>query len=56
MPAWMCEAHHPLPGSEGGQTNRDGIWLCPHHHRRAHDTRYDMSYLPNGKVQFHLRR
>ncbi len=55
MPASMCEAHHPLPWSKGGPTNRDGIWLCPTHHRRAHDTRYDTTHHPNGKVTFHRR-
>ncbi|MDQ4052864.1 MAG: hypothetical protein M3237_09200, partial [Actinomycetota bacterium] len=25
------------------------------HHRRARDTRYDMTYLPQGKVGFHRR-
>jgi hypothetical protein len=55
MPASLCEAHHPLPWSQGGQTNRDGIWLCPHHHRRAHDSRYDMTHLAGGKVSFHRR-
>jgi hypothetical protein len=56
MPAWLCEAHHPLPWSQGGGTNRDGVWLCPHHHRRAHDSRYDITHHPEGKVSFHLRR
>ena len=55
MPAWLCEAHHPLPWSKGGQTNRDGVWLCPSHHRRAHDTRYDMTTHHTGKVAFHRR-
>jgi hypothetical protein len=55
MPAWLCEAHHPLPWSKGGGTNRDGIWLCPNHHRRAHDSRYDMTTRPEGKVSFHRR-
>ena len=55
MPAWLCEAHHPLPWSQGGQTNRDGVWLCPHHHRRAHDTRYNITQQPDGKVNFHRR-
>ena len=55
MPAWLCEAHHPQPWSQGGGTNRDGIWLCPHHHRRAHDTRYNITHQPDGKVSFHRR-
>jgi hypothetical protein len=32
-----------------------GRLLCPHHHRLAHDSRYDMHYLPDGKVSFHKR-
>jgi hypothetical protein len=55
MPVWLCEAHHPRPWSRGGGTNRDGIWLCPHHHRRAHDSRYDITHQPGGKISFHLR-
>lgn len=55
MPASLCEAHHPHPWSQGGQTNRDGIWLCPHHHRRAHDTRYLLTHHPDGQVAFHRR-
>jgi hypothetical protein len=32
-----------------------GRLLCPHHHHLAHDTRYDMRRLPDGKVSFHKR-
>jgi hypothetical protein len=54
-PAW-CEAHHELAWSEGGGTSvEDGRLLCPHHHHLAHDSRYDMRRLPDGKVRFNRR-
>jgi hypothetical protein len=54
-PGW-CEAHHDHPWSHGGTTTLDhGRLLCPHHHRLAHDTRYDMHHLPDGKVRFNRR-
>lgn len=54
-PAW-CEAHHETPWSHGGRTSVEaGRLLCPHHHRLAHDARYDMHRLPDGGVRFHTR-
>ncbi|GAB2756771.1 hypothetical protein GCM10027273_39450 [Nocardioides pakistanensis] len=55
-PGW-CEAHHDEETwAEGGGTSVDkGRLLCPHHHRLAHDHRYDMRRLPDGKVRFHQR-
>jgi len=54
-PGW-CHAHHDVPWSEGGHTSvENGRLLCPFHHRKAHDERYDMHRLPDGKVQFHRR-
>ncbi len=54
-PAW-CEAHHELAWSEGGGTSvKDGRLLCPHHHHLAHDSRYDMRRLPDGKIRFARR-
>ena len=47
--------HHPLEWSKGGETNADGIPICPGHHTRAHDTRYTMTKLPTGKYGFHRR-
>ena len=29
--------------------------ICPWHHSRAHDQRYDMTKLPTGKYGFHRR-
>lgn len=53
--AW-CEIHHPHAWSEGGGTNvKNGIPLCGHHHRRAHDERYYVRYLASGEVRFRRR-
>ena len=52
----MCHAHHDNRWSEGGPTNVEtGRLLCPHHHRRIHDPRYQTTRLPTGKVRFHRR-
>lgn len=57
VPAAWCDAHHRRPWSRGGPTNvKDGVLLCGHHHRRAHDSAYDTSRLPNGDLRFHKRR
>jgi len=57
MPAAFCEAHHPQPWSEGGQTNLDdGTLLCPFHHQRAHDPRWNVNYHPNGTTSFTRRQ
>ncbi len=54
-PAW-CHVHHDDWWSEGGGTSVEkGRLLCPHHHHLAHDSRYDMHRLPDGKVSFHKR-
>lgn len=53
--AW-CEIHHPLPWSRGGRTDLgNGVPLCGHHHRRAHDTRFDLRRRPDGEWAFHRR-
>jgi hypothetical protein len=54
-PPGMCHMHHPIRWVDGGGTNRDGIMICPAHHARAHDQRYDMTQLPTGKYTFHRR-
>jgi hypothetical protein len=54
--AW-CDVHHRRPWSTGGPTDLDnGLPLCGFHHRRAHDSRFDMRSLPNGDVRFRRRR
>ncbi len=56
VPPGLCHAHHDIPYSEGGSTSvKDGRLLCPHHHRRIHDARYEATHLPNGKIRFHRR-
>lgn len=54
-PPGMCHLHHPKPWSRGGQTNRDGILLCPRHHTLAHSNGYDLTHHPGGKIRFHRR-
>ncbi len=54
-PAW-CEAHHETPWSQGGHTSvESGRLLCARHHHLAHDPRYDMRRLADGRVRFHQR-
>ena len=54
MPAAFCEAHHPQPWSEGGQTNLDdGRLLCPFHHHRAHDPGWITSTPPQRIHHLH---
>lgn len=54
-PSW-CEVHHDTPWSQGGHTDlHNGRFLCPCHHHLAHDPRYEMQHLPNGKVRFRRR-
>ena len=54
--AW-CEVHHPHAWSRGGPTDLDdALPLCGHHHRRAHDDRWDLRHHPNGDWRFHPRR
>ena len=49
-------AHHRRRWADGGHTNlADGVSLCPWHHARAHDTRYQVAYHPTGTVTFHRR-
>jgi hypothetical protein len=55
-PASMTVAHHEIPWSEGGPTSVEGgRLLCPHHHRRIHDRRFEHTRHPNGKISFHRR-
>ncbi len=57
IPAAWCEAHHAArPWSRGGRTDlKDGVLLCPHHHQRAHDPRWDTQRLANGDVRYTRR-
>ena len=52
-PAAMCHVHHNLPWSKGGKTTvQDGRLLCPRHHTYAHNPKYEMKTIPNGRVVF----
>lgn len=54
--AW-CEIHHPHPWAQGGRTDlANALPLCGHHHRRAHDDRYNLRYLTSGEVRYRRRR
>jgi hypothetical protein len=48
--AW-CEIHHSrLSWYDGGRTDLvNGLPLCGHHHRRAHDTRFHLHQRPDGE-------
>ena len=53
--AWT-EIHHPHPWSQGGSTDlANALPLCFFHHRRAHDTHFDLRKTPNGDWRFHRR-
>ena len=52
-PAAMCHIHHDQPWSKGGKTTiADGRLLCPRHHTYAHNPKYEMKNIPNGRVVF----
>jgi Domain of unknown function (DUF222) len=54
--AWCEIHHHRLPWSRGGRTDlTNGLPLCGHHHRRAHDTRFDLRRKPDGEWTYHRR-
>ena len=54
--AWT-EIHHLHPWSQGGRTDlAHALPLCGHHHRRAHDTRFDLRRHSHGDWRFHRRR
>jgi hypothetical protein len=51
----MTHLHHPVRWVDGGRTDRDAIMICPPHHTRAHDGRYEFKKLPTGKYGFNRR-
>ncbi len=54
--AWCEIHHHRLSWAAGGPTDLDnGLPLCGHHHRRAHDTRFDLRRRRDGEYAFHRR-
>src|SRR6185312_5260055 len=54
-PPGRTHLHHPTRWVDGGKTNRDAIMICPYHHARAHDTRYEFKRLPTGTYDFTRR-
>jgi len=57
-PFTWTEIHHLHPWSHGGATDLDSaLPLCGHHHRRAHDSGFELHRNPNGDWLFRrLRR
>ena len=57
IPAAWCEAHHGNGRwADGAGTDlADAVLLCCFHHHRAHDRRYDLTRLPDGRLRFNLR-
>jgi hypothetical protein len=54
--AWCEIHHHRLSWHDGGSTDLDnGLPLCGHHHRRAHDTRFDLRQRLDGEWVYHSR-
>lgn len=52
--AW-CDIHHPHPWAHGGTTDlTNGLPLCGHHHRRAHDPRYHTTLTSTGELRYQL--
>ena len=48
--AWT-EIHHPHPWSQGGRTDlANALPLCFFHHRRAHDTHFDLRKHPHRRL------
>lgn len=53
-PHALCDIHHPHAWIDGGCTDLvNGLPLCGHHHRRAHDPRYRTT-LAAGALRFCL--
>ncbi|WP_229707174.1 HNH endonuclease signature motif containing protein [Nocardioides deserti] len=55
-PAHLCHAHHDDSWFSGGETNFDEArLLCPRHHARIHDPRFETTIHPDNQVTFHMR-
>ncbi|WP_299056681.1 HNH endonuclease signature motif containing protein [uncultured Nocardioides sp.] len=55
VPAAWCDGHHLEQWAKGGTTRLEDVaLLCPHHHRRVHDPRYETRWA-DGEATFHLR-
>ena len=56
MPPKRCDAHHLKAWALGGKTDlKDGVLLCPHHHRLAHAPGFTHERLPDGTIRFTRR-
>ena len=56
-PFSWTEIHHIDPWGDGGPTDLDNaLPVCGHHHRRAHDDRFDLRRHADGGWRFHRRR
>ena len=57
VPAAWCEIHHPHQWADGGPTDLDNaLPLCGHHHRRAHDTQWQLYQDHNGLWRYKKTR
>jgi hypothetical protein len=55
-PAYLCHVHHDETWLSGGRTDlAKGRLLCPRHHARIHDPRYEATIHPDNQVTFHMR-
>ncbi|GGO71403.1 HNH endonuclease signature motif containing protein [Nocardioides deserti] len=55
-PAHLCHAHHDDTWLSGGRTDLEkGRLLCPRHHARIHDPRFETTIHPDNQVTFHMR-
>jgi hypothetical protein len=55
-PAYLCHAHHDETWLSGGKTDFDKArLLCPRHHARIHDPRYETTLHPDNQVTFYMR-
>ncbi|GGO74302.1 HNH endonuclease signature motif containing protein [Nocardioides deserti] len=55
-PAHLCHAHHDDSWFTGGKTDmKNARLLCPKHHARIHDPRFETTIHPDNQVTFHMR-
>jgi hypothetical protein len=54
-PPGSCHLHHPTRWADGGETNRDGVMICPCHHSRSPRLPLHHDKQPNGRYRFHRR-
>ncbi|NHC23747.1 DUF222 domain-containing protein [Nocardioides sp. IC4_145] len=55
-PAHLCHAHHDDSWLHGGKTDmKNARLLCPRHHARIHDPRFETTIHPDNQVSFHMR-